>query len=350
MFDLEKLIRPQVRDLKAYHVNEPSVDVKLHANESPCNLDKSVVDKISAEIQRIDFNRYPDAACEDVRNILAGQLSVEKDQILAGNGSDELIQMIIMAFGGHGSPVIIPHPTFSMYKNIAFAMGEEVKVIPLDENFDLDRDAMVSEVKKGPSITFISYPNNPTGNCFSEETIRDILEASKGIVVIDEAYFDYSKKSFLDSLGAYPHMIILRTLSKIGMASLRLGILIASRSMADIINRVRLPYNIGSLQQRAACIALKERERIDRESSIIIEERERVFAEMKKIENIDIFNSHSNFILFRIDNGGKIFDKLVKKGVLVRNFDSEGPLKNCLRVTMGTPLENDIFLSNIKNI
>lgn len=350
MSDLEKLIRPQVRELKAYHVDEPEVSVKLHANESPYNLDKAVIDRISSEIEKTDFNRYPDAACDEIRTLLAAQLVVEKEQILLGNGSDELIQMIIMAFGGHGAPVVIPHPTFSMYKNIAFAMGEEVKAIPLDGNFELRHEEMMNEVKKGLSITFISYPNNPTGNCFSEERIIEILETAGGIVVIDEAYFDYSRKSFIKRLKDYPNMIVLRTLSKIGMASLRLGILIASEAIADVINRVRLPYNIGSLQQRAAFLALSEREGLDKGIKSIISERERLSLEMKKIKNVEIFKSDSNFILFRVNKAGSIFNKLIEKGILVRNLDSEGPLKNCLRVTIGRGEENDAFLNIIKNI
>jgi len=347
---LEKLIRPQVRELRAYHVDEPPVNIKLHANESPYNLDAELVGEIAEEVEAIAFNRYPDAGCEDLRDILAGQLGVRKEQVLLGNGSDELIQMIIMAFGGHGSPVVIPHPTFSMYKNIAFAMGEEVRSIPLDESFELDGKAMIDEVKKGPSITFISYPNNPTGNCFSEETITQILEASQGIVVIDEAYFDYSKKSFLEKLKDYPNMIVLRTLSKIGMASLRLGILIASEALTDVVNRVRLPYNMGSLQQAAALVALRHREELDRGIMAIIEERARVCNIMKNIKNIETFTSHSNFLLFRVSNGGDVFKKIVEKGVLIRNLDSNGPLKNWLRVTIGRPEENDIFLNIIKSI
>lgn len=350
MSDLESLIRPQVRNLKAYHVDEPAIKVKLHANESPFNLDKSIIEEISKEIRTIDYNRYPDADCEQIRCLLASQLGVNKDQLLLGNGSDELIQMIIMGFGGHGYPVIIPHPTFSMYKNIAYAMGEEVNTIPLGKSFDLNREAMVNEVAKGPSITFISYPNNPTGNCFSEETIIEILEASKGIVVIDEAYFDYSQKTFLDRLDKYPNMIVLRTLSKIGMASLRLGILITSQVLADVVNRVRLPYNIGSLQQVSALVAMRRRDIIDKAVMTVIKERSRVYKIMSELENIEIFTSHSNFILFRTRKAGQHFKKLIEKGVLIRNLDGEGPLKNCLRVTIGTSEENDYFLNIIKSI
>lgn len=350
MQDIERLIRPQVRELKAYQVEEPPVEVKLHANESPFNLDKTIVAKISESIKNIEFNRYPDAGCEELRKLLAGQLGVEKDRLILGNGSDELIQMIIMAFGGHGSPVVIPYPTFSMYRNIAFALGEDVKAVPLDKNFDLDGEAMVNEVNKGPSVTFISYPNNPTGNCFDEKTIIDVIEASRGIVVIDEAYFDYNKKTFLDRLEKHPNMIILRTLSKIGMASLRLGILITSQEIAHALNRVRLPYNIGSLQQTAALIALKEREGIDRAIGTVIKERERVLNEMKKIKNIHIFRSDSNFILFRIHDGEKVFGKLLEKGVLVRNLHHRGPLENCLRVTIGDAGQNDSFLNIIKSL
>ena len=349
MKEILNLIRPSVRELKAYHVNEPDVAVKLHANESPFNLSEKLREGIAKELETLDFNRYPDPSCAGLRHAFASNLGVRPAQILLGNGSDELIQMIIMAFGGQGGQIVIPTPTFSMYKNIALSLGEAVTSLPLDSSFELDVPAMLREEVARPSIIFISYPNNPTGNCFSEEAITEILKSSERIVVVDEAYFDYSRKSFINRLNDYPNMIILRTLSKVGLASLRLGALIASEKITEIVNRVRLPYNIGSMQQSVALAALKARDEIDAGISEVCKERDRVCASMEKLESVEIFRSDSNFILFRVSDADLIFKGLIEEGVLIRNLNSDGALKNCLRVTIGSPDENDSFLSALKN-
>ena len=347
--DISKMVNPSVRELKAYHVNEPDVAVKLHANESPFNLPEPLRSNIAREIEELDFNRYPDPSCAKLRAALALKLVVRPAQILLGNGSDELIQMIIMAFGGQGGQVVIPTPTFSMYRNIAMSLSEDVTAVPLDSSFCLDSAAIIKETLKAPSITFISYPNNPTANCFSEDAIKDILNKAEGIVVVDEAYFDYSKKSFIARLNEYPNLIILRTLSKIGLASLRLGALIASEEIAEIVNRVRLPYNIGSMQQAVALAALNSSDDIELGIGLIIKERVRICKLLSNIKNIEIFKSDSNFVLFRVEDADMIFKGLIREGVLIRNLNSPGPLKDCLRVTIGTADENNSFLDALNS-
>ena len=348
--EILKMVRPTVRELNAYHVNEPDVPVKLHANESPFNLTEQLRYSIAEELKELDFNRYPDPSCAKLRDVFASKIGVGPDQMLLGNGSDELIQMIIMAFGGQGGQIVIPTPTFSMYRNIALSLGEDVTSVPLDSSFELDAPAMLRAADSGPSITFISYPNNPTGNCFSEEAIIEILDKSKGIVVVDEAYFDYSKKSFIDRLSNYPNMIILRTLSKVGLASLRLGVLIASENINEIVNRVRLPYNIGSMQQSVALASLKSKDDIAADVNQVLKERDRVYALMENLQSVEIFRTDSNFILFRALDADLIYNGLVKDGVLIRNLNSDGALKNCLRVTIGMPEENDSFLNALKKL
>jgi histidinol-phosphate aminotransferase len=342
--EISKLIRPSVRELKAYHVSEPDVAVKLHANESPFNLPESLRSCIAKEIKELAYNRYPDPSCSKLRSALSLKLDVNFSQILLGNGSDELIQMIIMAFGGQGGQIVIPTPTFSMYKNIAMSLSEDVVAVPLDSDFELVSSSIITESRKKPSITFISYPNNPTGNCFSKDAIDDILKNSEGIVVVDEAYFDYSKNSFISKLSKYPNLIILRTLSKIGLASLRLGALIASEEIADIINRVRLPYNIGSMQQAVALASLQAEDEIGSGIDQIIKERLRISELLSGIKEIEICKSDANFILFKVNEAEALFEGLISKGVLIRNLNSPGPLHNCLRVTIGRREENDIFV------
>ena len=222
--------------------------------------------------------------------------------------------------------------------------------VPLDRSFDLDTGAMLREEGQRPSITFISYPNNPTGNCFSEEALTEILNRAEGVVVVDEAYFDYSRKTFIDRLEDYPNLIILRTLSKVGLASLRLGALVASDEIIDTVNRVRLPYNIGSMQQLAAIAAFKLRGDIDAGINEVINERDRVCAAMSDLESLEIFRSDSNFVFFRVSDADETFRGLIDEGVLIRNLNSDGALKNCLRVTIGTTPENNSFLKAITRV
>ncbi len=349
MKNINELLRLQVKGLRAYHVDEPDVPVKLHANENPYNLSEEIRRIISNEVSALDFNRYPDPECEDLRQLLAERIGVKKEQLVLGNGSDELIQMIIMAFGGQGFPVVFPTPTFSMYKNIAFSLGEEVMPLPLDESFELEPTSILEKIRCGPSITFISYPNNPTGNCFSREVIEEIIAQSKGIVVVDEAYFDYSRKTLLDKLATSPNLIILRTLSKIGFASLRLGVLVGSTEVADLLNRVRLPYNITSMSRIAALSSLKFDKEINEGIECIIEERAKLYRSLKALGFASPFKTDANFILFRVNDSEELFNYLIEKGVLIRNLNSAGPLENCMRVTVGTQDENTIFLQEMKN-
>lgn len=332
----------------AYHVDEPLAPVKLHANENPFNLSEEIRDVISKKVSALDFNRYPDPDCEDLRQLIAERIGVDKEQIVLGNGSDELIQMIIMTFGGHKAPVIFPAPTFSMYRNIALSLGEEVNPVPLDAFFEIVPSSMMEEVGRGPSITFISYPNNPSGNCFSREVIEEIIDTSSGIVVVDEAYFDYSKKSFMDRLASSPNLIILRTLSKIGLASLRLGFLVGSKEVADLVNRVRLPYNITSISRMAALTALAHSDEIDKNIEAVLGERARLSHYLDELGYVQPFRTDANFILFRVDDSAGLFDFLLKKGILIRNLSSPGPLAGCMRVTVGSKAENDAFLDEMK--
>ncbi len=350
MDSLFNLVRPEVRGLKAYHVEEPDVPVKLHANESPFNLSEETRREIAAALKETSFNRYPSADYSDLTVSLAARAGVDPSQVLAGNGSDDLIQMLIMAFGGHGGPVVFPVPTFSMYKIIASYFGEVARPVPLGPAFELDASVVIEAAGSRPSITFLSYPNNPTGNCFDAAAVEEVVATSKGIVVVDEAYFDYSGISFIDRLKKYPNLVILRTLSKVGFASMRLGFMIASPELTEVVNRVRLPYNINSATRRAAIIALEHEAEIDEGIRTVVAERDRLFSTLSGLAEVETFRSDSNFILFRVNDADRLFSSLIGKGVLIRNLSGEGPLENCLRVTAGTTKENDTFLSAMRDM
>lgn len=336
--EIKKLVRPNIRGLRAYSAKEIPCRVKLDANESPYAWDAG---KVSGIARKIRTNRYPDPEAKELRRLLGKRSGVPPECVLQGNGSDELIYYLITVFGG---PVLYPVPTFSMYGIISRALGEKGIGIPLDAEFDIDLKKMLAVVKKQrPNLIFLSSPNNPTGNCFSAERIMKLIEASKGIVVVDEAYQPFSgERGFLPLLRDYGNLVIMRTLSKIGLAALRLGYLIADPEIITEVNKVRLPFNVNTLSQEIAAAALKDPKALNTAIKSVVSERERLFTAMEKIAGVTPFPSEANFILFRTKDADGLYQRLLRKGVLVRNMNDG--LKGCLRVTVGTPQENTAFL------
>jgi len=342
--DIKKLIRPAIRSLKAYEAKEIPCRVKLDANESPYGFPEGL-----RSLKSIKTNRYPDPEAKALKRLISRDFGVKLQNILQGNGSDELIYYLIMTFGG---PVLYPVPTFSMYGIISQAVGEKRIEIPLDKEFDLNLEKILKEIKRQkPKLIFLSSPNNPTGNCFSSEKILKIIEStlSLSVVVVDEAYQPFSsRKGFLPLLKDYKNLVIMRTLSKIGLAGLRVGFLIADEEIINEANKVRLPFNLNSLSQSVATELLKNRKTMKSCINLIISEREKIFNELEKINGIQPYPSEANFILFRVKDADTAYKGLLKKGVLVRNM--RGVVDGCLRVTVGTPEENRIFLKALKEV
>ena len=340
--DIKKLVRKDVSVLKAYNAREIPCRFKLDANESPYGFADAI-----PHISGIKTNRYPDPEANSLRRLIAKEHAVGPENILFGNGSDELISYLITTFGG---PVSYPVPTFTMYGIIAQALGHGKREIPLDTAFDLDLDRFLNMIRKDkPKLIFLSSPNNPTGNCFSTDRILKIIETAKGIVVVDEAYQPFSSdRGMLPLLKDYRHLVIMRTLSKIGLAALRTGFMIADPEIISEVNKVRLPFNLNSFSQAIAIAALKKKKEFRTTIKTIVLERDRLLEEMEKIAGITPFPSEANFILFRVNDPGLVYGSLLKKGVLVRNIHDV--VKGCLRVTVGTPQENTAFLKAIKEI
>lgn len=338
--DFLKLVRPSVRNIKPYEVKDIPCNVKLDANESPYSVRLKISNSIFNRL-----NRYPDPTAKEFRKGLAKSLKVGPQNILLGNGSDELIYYLVITFGG---PVLYPYPTFSMYNLIPRALGERIIEVRLDKEFDLDIDKMLSSIKKfKPKVIFLSSPNNPTGNCFSADRILRIIEESDGIVVVDEAYQPFSSKmGFLPFLKDYKNLAILRTFSKIGFAALRVGYLIAHEGLIEEVNKVRLPFNLNALSQAISLEVLKNKGLIQKYIKEIVSERERLYRELSNIKGIIPYPSEANFILFKVDNSERVFKSLIKDGVLIRNMGNA--LKNMLRVTVGKPEENDLFIKALK--
>ena len=340
--NIRRLVKKEVSGLRAYNAKEIPCRIKLDANESPYGFSRAL-----KAVSGLETNRYPDPEAGRLRGLLAKDLGVNKDALLQGNGSDELIYYLIATFGG---PVLYPVPTFSMYGIIAQALGEKNIGIPLDGEFDLDLEEILSAIKaERPKLIFLSSPNNPTGNCFSAEKILKIIERSKCIVVVDEAYQPFaSEEGFLPMQKDYPNLVIMRTLSKIGLAALRTGFLIADRTIVGEVNKVRLPFNVNSLSQAVAIAALKEKKLLSSSVRAIISERKRLFREMKKINGIRPFPSEANFILFSVNYPDSVYNSLLNRGILVRNMTAA--VRGCLRVTVGKPAENTAFLGALREI
>jgi histidinol-phosphate aminotransferase len=336
--DIKSLVKSNIRSLRAYQAEEIPCRVKLDANESPYGF---------TVLKSVKTNQYPDPEARALRTLVAKETKVKVSNILHGNGSDELIYNLIVAFGG---PVLYPVPTFSMYGIIAQVIGERKVEIPLDDRFDLDLARLLKVLKtRKPKLTFLSSPNNPTGNCFSHDRIMKIVRQSPGLVVVDEAYQPFSgSKSFVPMIKQYKHLVILRTLSKIGLAGLRTGFMIAHKDIVHEVNKCRLPFNLNSLSQVVAANALKDKKRLRKFTGSIVAERKRLYHAMQKLEAIVPYPSDANFILFKVNNAEKIYRRLFKEGVLIRNMT--GAVGNCLRVTVGKPKENSIFLKTLKRV
>lgn len=346
-FSIEPVVRENIRKLKPYQAKEIPCRIKLDANESPFPIKLSdIIDEV-----KITLNRYPDPEANELRKAIAKRFKINSDIIMVGNGSDELIYYTILTFGG---PVLYPTPTFSMYGIIAQAVGVERIESKLDENFDLnDREIIDIIGTKKPSLIFLSTPNNPTGNTFSSDKIFRIIEAALKktcLVVIDEAYYHFcSKKGYLPIMKDFPNLLILRTLSKIGLAGLRVGYLIGDVNLLKEIGKVRLPYNVDSLTQYIATEVLKKYfDKINKFIHEIVKERDRVFSELSKIKGIKVYPSEANFILFRVKNSKRVYEGLLKSGILVRDISTI--IKDALRVTVGTKEENTEFIMTLKKI
>ncbi len=347
------LIRPEIQALTAYHVPDSGNTIKLDAMENPYEWDIDMVATWLTVIATIPLNRYPDPAARELKTQLRAVMQIpETMDIILGNGSDELIQMLALALNVKGRTLLAPEPSFVMYRLIAQVVGMEYKAVPLLEgDFSLDLPAMLAEIKKTqPALIFLAYPNNPTGNAFATEDIEAIIEASQGLVVIDEAYEPFADNTFMSRLGEYPNLLVMRTVSKLGLAGLRLGLLAGPKQWLEQIEKTRLPYNINVLSQVSCKFALEHYEVLEKQTQQIRTDRAFLLDSLRAISGIEAWASEANFILFRIANAKTVFQNLKEKGILIKNLAGSHPLlENCLRVTVGTPYENEAFLKALKD-
>jgi histidinol-phosphate aminotransferase len=350
--NLMGLVRDTIKGLKAYHVENLGEGTKLHANENPYSPSPELLNEIFSRLDILELNRYPDPDCKNLRKAISFKTSAPIEQIIVGNGSDELIQYLMQVLCNEGDTIAFPDPTFAMYGITAQCLGLNPISLPLNDNWDFEaQPALEILAQHKARIVFISYPNNPTGNCFSEREIQKVIEQFKGIVVLDEAYQDFSGKTFLEQMKKHNNLVIFRSLSKIGLAGLRVGYGIFPVELVEQINKVRLPYNSNSVSQLVATELLNNFTVVQNQIRSILDERDRLMDELSKFSSIIAYPSNSNFILFQACKGGEnIFNSLKENGILLRNLGSHPRLKDCLRITVGTKQENDQFLNRLREV
>jgi histidinol-phosphate aminotransferase len=349
---IDRLIRPEIRALQAYHVPDATGLIKLDAMENPYSWPAALKQEWLEVLRAVPINRYPDPAARTLRAQLKQSLAVPADMdVLLGNGSDELIQLILMGVARPGAVVLAPLPTFVMYQMIATFVGLQFVGVPLAADFGLDLAAMRAAIHQHqPAVVFLAYPNNPTGNLFDAAAIEALLREAPGLVVVDEAYHAFAQQSFMPRLAQFDNLLVMRTLSKQGLAGLRLGVLAGDPAWLAEFDKLRLPYNINSLTQASAEFALKHKDVLDEQAARLRAERERLLQELAALTGVQVWPSAANFILFRTDaSADAVFAALRQQAVLIKNLSGAGGvLTNCLRVTVGTPEENAAFLAALR--
>ncbi|MNQ33389.1 Histidinol-phosphate aminotransferase [compost metagenome] len=345
-FNINNIIRENVKKLKPYSSARDEFEdfdtadmIFLDANENPFES---------------GVNRYPDPQQSNVKTILAKQRKVKPNQILLGNGSDEVLDLLFRAFCEPGKDnVITLPPTYGMYGVLANINAVENKEVLLSNDFQPQIDKIIDAVDENTKIIFLCSPNNPTGNSFSDESVAYLLKNFNGLVVIDEAYIDFSEKeSWINELDEYPNLIITQTLSKAyGLAGIRLGICYASAEIISVLNKIKPPYNVNELTQKRALDRLADQNKINSEIESIIAQREQLLKVLLNVKFVEkIYPSEANFVLIKVDDANQRYDELIAQGIVIRNRTTQPLCENCLRLTIGTESENKKLIEALQAI
>ena len=351
---LMQRIRQDVQSMHAYAIQDSVGMVKLDAMENPFSLPPELQKALGERLGRLALNRYPDGRVNDLRAALAQYAGMPAGHdIMLGNGSDELISLLAMACDVPGASILAPVPGFVMYAMSAQLQGLAFHGVPLTADFELDEAAMLAAIAgHKPSIVYLAYPNNPTGNLWNDAVIEKIVVAQGeqgGLVVMDEAYQPFASKSYIDRLARHSHVLLMRTLSKFGLAGVRLGYMIGPKALVAEVDKVRPPYNISVLNYECALFAIEHAEVFARQARVLRDERARLTQALAAMPGVKPFPSEANMILVRVPDAAKAFDGLKAHKVLVKNISKMHPLlAECLRLTVGTPAENDQLLAALK--
>jgi histidinol-phosphate aminotransferase len=354
MLDALETIKPRVRELRAYTLTPERGAVKLNQNENPWDATERIKEESWRRLRGRLWSRYPDFVPASLHERLAAFAGWRADGIVAGNGSNELIQALLMVTLGEGSRVLISEPTFALYRQVATILGAEVESIPLDAKLKYDTEALQERIgATKPEVTIICSPNNPTGCRIDEADLVSLLEASPGLVAVDEAYFEFSGRTVVPLLERHRNLVVFRTFSKaMALAALRVGYLLAAPEVAREIAKAVLPYNLNAVSQTIAEVAVELYEaELRPQIARIITERGRLYEGLQKIDGLAAVESEANFMVVRSTLKPRlVFDELLKRSILIRDVSSYPMLQDYFRVSVGTPHENDLLLSALAEI
>jgi histidinol-phosphate aminotransferase len=347
------LLRAEFADMQAYHVPDTTGLIKLDAMENPYAFPGALPEGLQQQwletLKHVELNRYPSPQATELKKTFQQAFSLSpKLELMFGNGSDELIQLLIMAVAKPNASILTVTPSFSMYKLIAEYVGVRVVEVPLQQDsFALQMDLLIEQVAKhNPAVIFLACPNNPTGTLWPKEQVEEIIKQSTGLVVIDEAYSPFAAYSLMPLVEQYPHALMMRTLSKMGLAGLRLGWMLGDGQWMNELNKMRLPYNINALTQASASFALQNIDVFNQQAGKICQQREVLMDALQKIKGVEAFSSEANFILFRVlgKTADIVHQRLLEQKIIIKNVSSNTLLENCLRVTVGSEKENQAFI------
>jgi histidinol-phosphate aminotransferase len=344
----EKLVRPEILALQAYHVADAEGMVKLDAMENPYPLPPALRRELAEVLSRVELNRYPEPTGRKLRALIGRKMNVPQGmELLLGNGSDDLIQIVSLALARPGAVAMYPSPTFVMYSMNAIFTGMKGIAVPLREDYSFDADAFIERMQaEKPALVFIAYPNNPTGVLYPEEEIARVIRACPGLVVLDEAYHVFARKSFMPRLSEFPNLVVVRTVSKLGLAGIRLGYMAGRPEWIREFNKVRQAYNVNVLTQAAALFVLERLQVLEEQAERIRADRAALGEAIAALPGTRVFPSEANFFLVRVPDADATYASLKRQGVLVRNLHPG--LENCLRINVGTPDENRILLTALR--
>jgi histidinol-phosphate aminotransferase len=345
--------RPELESLVPYDAKDVHAEVVLASNENPANLPHEIVAKIAEGLPTFAFNRYPDPTATVLRGLIAEANGLEPENVLVGNGGDELIFDLLLAWGGPGRTLLDTPPTFSMYAIDGASTGTEVVRVPRTKTFDVDQETVLARVAEGDiDIIMIANPNNPTGNLTDEGFLIDLLNATDAIVLVDEAYFEFSRHTMRPHMARHPNLVILRTFSKaFSLAGLRVGYLLGHADIVRELMKVRQPYSVNAFSQWVARMVFRERIVFEQEISEILRGRDQIMHGLGLIRGIEVFPSEANYVLFRVEHASALWrDLLHNHSVLIRDFSRASGLDDCLRVTVGTPDDNKRFIEAVDEV
>jgi histidinol-phosphate aminotransferase len=342
-----ELVREEILALKAYHVPPAAGMVKLDAMENPYRLPEPLREEVGRAVAALAVNRYPDPEAPELKARLRQVFGIPAAAgLLVGNGSDELIAIVAQTLARPGAVMLAPEPSFAMYRMNALYARMKYVGVPLERDFTLDLGRFLDAVAAHrPALTFLAYPNNPTGNLFPEDAVACIVAEAPGFVVVDEAYHVFARKTFMQRLAEFPNLMVMRTVSKLGLAGVRLGYAAAAPEWIGEFDKVRPPYNVSVLTQFVTERVLAHVGTLESQAARIGTEREALFEALSELRGVEAFPSEANFILVRVADADAVNARLKTRKILVRNFHGSHPLlANCLRLTVGTPGENQLLL------